>query len=420
MPVLRNIGLLATCRGEGSQGELHSIRNAALAWEGDTLAWVGPESELPPGYRGRETTESGETHESYDAGGRLVVPGLVDCHTHLAFGGSRVDEFEMRLLGKSYLEIAAAGGGIQRTVSDTRASSEDELTASARRSLVAMARLGVTTVECKSGYGLSTDEELKLLRVYERLRKSQPLRLVSTFLGAHVVGPEYRNRGGGPDDREGYLRLLCEEMLPRIAEEKLACFCDVFVEEGAFDRDEARMILEVAAEHGLRAKLHVDQLSNGGGGELAAEVGAISADHLERVSGAGIEALAEAGVVAVSLPFASFFLRQSPMPARRLIEEGVPVAVATDFNPGSAPCYHLPLALLLASVTQAMTAAEVLKGATLHAARAIGLGDRVGSLEPGKAADFVLVDAPDIRSWLYTFTANAALEVFVGGRPLSW
>ena len=413
MPVLCNIGVLATCRKEGGQGELHSIEDAALAWEDDTLTWVGPESELPSACR------DAEKHESYDAGGHLVVPGLVDCHTHLAFGGSRPDEFEMRLLGKSYLEIAEAGGGILSTVRDTRSSSGDALATGALRSLAAMARLGVTTVECKSGYGLSTEEELKLLRVYERLRQRQPLRLVSTFLGAHVLGPEYRNRGNGSDDREGYVRLVCEEMLPRVAEERLARFCDVFVEEGAFDRDETRRIMEVAAEHGLRAKLHVDQLSDGGGGELAAEVGAISADHLERISDAGIAAMAGAGVVAVSLPFAAFFLRQPPMPARRLIEAGVPVAVATDFNPGSAPSYHLPLALLLASVTQAMTAAEVLKGATLQAARAIGLDDRVGSLEPGKAADFVVLDAPDVKSWLYTFTANAALEVFVGGRPLS-
>lgn len=401
MPVLRNIGRLAACRADGGQGAIHETLDAALAWRGDSIAWVGPAAELPAGFHG---------DEQHDAGGGLVVPGLVDCHTHLAFGGSRADEFEARVLGTSYLEIARAGGGIQRTVRDTRALSEDELVERAAAHLHAMARLGITTVECKSGYGLSTSEELKLLRVYRRLQERVPQRLVPTFLGAHVPGPEYR------DDRLAYVGLVCEEMLPRVAGEDLARFCDVFVEEGAFDAEEARAILGVAAEHGLRAKLHVDQLHDGGGGELAAEVGAVSADHLEHVSERGIAALARAGVVAVDLPFASFFLRQPPMPARRLIEAGVAVAVATDFNPGTAPSYHLPLAMLLASVLSGMSAAEVLKGATLYAARAIALEDLVGSLEPGKAADFLVVDAPDVPGWLYEFTPNAVREVWISGR----
>jgi imidazolonepropionase len=275
-----------------------------------------------------------------------------------------------------------------------------------------MGRLGVTTVECKSGYGLTLEDELKTLRVYRQLAAAQPLGIVPTFLGAHVVPPEYT------DHREGYLRLLGEELIPRIAEDGLAVFCDVFVEETAFAVDEARRVLETGTRYGLRAKLHADQLSDGGGARLAAEVGAISADHLEQASADGIAAMAGAGVVAVSLPLATLYLNQPPMPARRFIDAGVPVAVATDFNPGSAPSYHLPLALTLACTMQRMTPAEALKGATLYAARALGLDARLGSLEPGKQADFVLLDTPSVNHWLYHFRANAAVATFVRGQPL--
>ena len=242
------------------------------------------------------------------------------------------------------------------------------------------------------------------------MRTEQPLGIVATFLGAHVVPPEFKDR------RDDYLRLLHEDLIPQIAEAGLARFCDVFVEETAFSIEEARTIFETANRHGLRPKLHADQLSDGGGARLAAEVGAISADHLEQASDEGIAAMAEAGVVAVSLPLATLYLHQQPMPARRFIEAGVPVAVATDFNPGSAPSYHLPLALTLACTMQRMTPAEALKGATLYAAQAIGLDDRLGSLEPGKQADFVLLDTPSVNHWLYHFRANAAVATFVKGK----
>src|SRR5690606_32407500 len=340
-------------RAEGGQGQIHAISAAAMAWDGDRIAGVGPEAELPPEYR---------NVERQDAGGRLVVPGLVDCHTHLAFGGWRAAEFEQRSRGATYLEIARAGGGIASTMRATREASEDSLLARATEFLAEMIRLGVTTVECKSGYGLSTEAELKLLRVYRRLGHAHPARLIPTFLGAHTVPPEFR------DDREAYLRLVIDEMIPAIAGERLARCCDVFVEETAFSAAEAREVLLAGKAAGLAPKLHADQLASSGGAELAAEVGALSADHLECVSEAGIEAMADAGVVAVSLPIASLYLRQSPMPARRLIEAGVPVAVATDFNPGSAPSYHLPLALTLACTLQRMTPAEALKGATIIAA----------------------------------------------------
>jgi imidazolonepropionase len=400
MKVLANINQLATCRSEGGQEDIHAISDAALVWDEGVVVWVGRASELPKEYRGADRI---------DAGGRLVIPGLIDCHTHLAFGGWRADEFEQRIRGRSYLEIAQAGGGIASTVRQTREATEQQLVERAGQFLEGMLALGVTTVECKSGYGLNEEAELKLLRVYRRLAREQPVRLVPTFLGAHVVPAEFR------DNRGAYVDLLVNRLIPAVAREKLAACCDVFVEESAFSIDEARRILRASQEAGLAAKLHADQLTSNGGAELAAELGALSADHLEHISQRGVVAMARAGVVAVSLPLASLFLGQSPMPARRLIQAGVPVAVATDFNPGTAPSYHLPLALMLACTLQRMTPPEALKGATIYAARAVGLERSVGSLEPGKAADFALMDAPDLGHWLYHFRPNACLMTTVGG-----
>lgn len=400
MPVLTNIATLVTCRAEGGQSALHEIPAAALAWDGDQVRWAGPEAELPDDWADAERI---------DADGALVIPGLIDCHTHLAFGGWRADEFEQRLRGVDYRTIAEQGGGITSTMRHTRAASEDDLAAKSHGFLRAMARLGVTTVEVKSGYGLSAADELKLLRVYRRLHQEQPLRLVPTFLGAHVVPPEYQ------DDRVAYVDLLCEYLIPRVADAGLAQFCDVFVEDTAFSVEEARRVLEAGNKHGLRPKLHVDQLSDGGGARLAAEVSAVSADHLEYTSDDGIRAMAEAGVVAVTLPLASLYLNQPPMEARRFVEAGVPVAVATDFNPGTAPSYHLPLALTLACTMNRLTPAEALKGATLIAAQALALDDRLGSLESGKQANFVLLDAPTVNHWLYHFRANAAVATYVRG-----
>jgi imidazolonepropionase len=400
MRVLKNIGQLATCRAEGGQGDIHPITDAAVAWEGDTIRWSGVERDLPAEYRGAE---------AIDADGRLVVPGLVDCHTHLAFAGWRADEFEQRLQGRTYLEIAKAGGGIARTVALTREADEAALTQRAAGFLREMLGLGVTTVECKSGYGLDRENELKLLRVYRTLAGSQPVRLVPTFLGAHTIPPEYRH------DRDGYIRLLIEQVIPEVGRAGLARFCDVFVETSAFSLDEARRIFAAGRTAGLVPKLHADQLTSGGGAELAAEVAAASADHLEFASDGGIAAMARAGVVAVSLPLASVYLGQSPMPARKFIDAGVAVAVATDFNPGSAPSYHLPVALTLACTTQRMTPAEALKGATLYAARAVGLESSIGSIEPGKIADLALVDAPDVNHWLYHLRTDTCLAVVTSG-----
>ncbi len=400
MRVLRNIAQLATCRAEGGQGDIHAISNAAMVWDEGVILWVGPEKLLPKQY---------QPAERIDAGGRLVIPGLIDCHTHLAFGGWRAEEFEQRIRGRSYLDIARSGGGIAATVRQTRAATEQELADRAAGFLEEMLALGVTTVECKSGYGLTLDSELKLLRVYARLAADLPVRIVPTFLGAHVVPAEFSN------NREEYVQLLVKGMIPAVAREQLARCCDVFVEDSAFSVDEARRILRAGQDAGLAAKLHADQLTSGGGAELAAELGALSADHLEHISEGGIAAVAAAGVVAVSLPLASLYLGQAPMPARRLIDAGVPVAVATDFNPGSAPSHHLPLALTLACTLQRMTPAEALKGATSYAARALGLSGSSGSLEAGKAADFAVVDAPDVNHWIYHFRANACVRTVIGG-----
>jgi imidazolonepropionase len=402
MPVLRSIGLLATCARGSGQSDIGLIHDAALAWADGRITWVGAERDLPPEYR---------SQESLDAGGRLVIPGLVDCHTHLAFGGWRADEFEQRILGRSYLEIARAGGGILSTVARTREATTDALLARCREHLSAMAGLGVTTVEAKSGYGLSLEHEIRLLEIYRSLGDG-PIRLVPTLLAAHTVPPEFRDR------RAEYVRLVIDQIIPLAAPKRLARFCDVFVEESAFSREEGRAILEAGNRHGLRPKIHADQLSDTGGAELAAEVGAASADHLEHVSEAGIRAMAGAGVVAVSLPTATLYLDAKPLPARRLIEAGVAVAVATDFNPGSAPSYHLPWALTLACTLQRMTPAEALKGATLCAARAIGAEQEVGSLEAGKSADLAVLDADSVNQWLYHLRPNACVLTVARGREV--
>ncbi|HLA64037.1 MAG TPA: imidazolonepropionase, partial [Rhodothermales bacterium] len=295
------------------------------------------------------------------------------------------------------------------TVRATRAAGEDELVGRGRVILTRLLRQGVTTVECKSGYGLSLDDELKTLRAYRRLADEGPQRIAATLLGAHMVPPEYR------EDRAGYVRLLTDEVIPAVAAEGLAGFCDVFVEDTAFSADEARTVFAAGRAHGLVPKLHADQLTDTGGAALAAEVGAASADHLECASAEGIAAMARAGTVAVSLPIATLVLNQAPMPARRFIEAGVPVAVATDYNPGSAPVASLPLALWLACTRQRMTPAEALKGATVYAARAIGMESTVGSLEAGKKADFVVIDAPSVDHWLYGWREEAAVRVVIGG-----
>jgi len=401
MTVLRNIGQLATCPADAVQQDAGLINDAALVFEGNKIIWVGCEQLLP----GRFIEQN-----SIDCGKRLVIPGLIDCHTHLCFGGWRDDEFEMRLQGRSYQDIAAAGGGIRSTVAVTRSDSAERLLEKALHTLEGMLELGVTTVECKSGYGLEPAAELKQLHVYRQLDKQQAVDLVPTFLGAHMVPDEYHQ------DREEYIRILCKVLIPTVVKQKLALFCDVFVEEGAFSIAEARKILDTARQMGLGLKVHADQLSNGGGAQFAAGLGAVSAEHLEYASDKGIKALAKAGTVAVSLPLASLYLQERYLPAREMLKAGVRVAVATDFNPGSAPSYHLPLAMTLACVNQQMTPQEVLMGATTVAARAIAAEQQIGSLLPGFDADIAIFDAPTVNHWLYHFRANACCGVVKSGR----
>ena len=400
MPVLRNIAQLATCPPDNPQQDAGLIDNAALVWTDGTVRWAGPVGELPAEFR-KETV--------LDCDRRLVIPGLVDCHTHLCFGGWRGDEFDLRLRGASYPEIAAAGGGIASTVAATRGASTGKLVRKARSALDGMLALGVTTVECKTGYGLDEANELKQLEVYRQLNEEHSLDLVSTYLGAHIVPPEFSK------DRNRYISLICDVMIPLVAERNLAEFCDAFVEEGAYAQDEARRIFEVAVTHGLGIKVHADQLSDGGGAVLAADMNAVSAEHLDYISEDGIRALAASGTVAVSLPIASLYLGEPYLPARKLIEAGVPVAVATDFNPGSAPSYHLPFAMTLACLNQKMTPQEVLNGATTIAARAVGRQQSIGSLIPGYQADLAIIDAPSLNHWLYHFVPNACASVVKRG-----
>jgi imidazolonepropionase len=404
VPLLRNISQLATCPPDTPQQDAGLIKNAALVWTDGLVRWVGHHADMPAKFQDEPVV---------DCERRLVVPGLVDCHTHLCFGGWRGDEFELRLRGASYREIAQAGGGIASTVAATRGASLGELQRKAESILDEMLAMGITTVECKSGYGLDEANELKQLEVYRRLNDCHVIDLVPTFLGAHIIPPEYS------DQRDRYVKLLCEELIPLIAREGLARFCDAFVEEGAYSIEEARQILSVAARHGLGIKLHADQLSDGGGAELAAELGATSAEHLEYVSETGMKALSKSGTVAVSLPLASLYLGEPCIPARKLMDLGVPVAVATDFNPGSSPSYHLPLAMTLACIQQSMSPQESLMGATTVAAKAVSLSDRTGSLLPGYQADLAIIDSPSLNHWLYHFRPNACISVLKNGNWVS-
>ena len=381
---------IVQCLDQGVQADVHFLENATVVWQEDTIIWVGKTKEMPEQYE--------HSNVVFQNGG-FLVPGLIDCHTHLAFGGWRADEFGERVSGTPYAEITKRGGGISSTVADTRAASKEELIEKANGFLIEMAALGVTTVECKSGYGLNVDDEFKILSVYDDLKKITPLTLISTFLGAHLVPKE--------TPRVDYCRMIIEEMIPKISEHKLAEFCDIFIDDHAFSQTEARPIIESAKAHGLKIKLHVDQLSGDGGAEFAADCGAFSADHLEYVSEEGIKALKKSGTIAVTLPLASLYTFQKSLDARMLIDAGVEVALATDFNPGSAPSNHLPLAMMLGCTLNHMSPKETLKAATLYAAKALDKADKIGSIEVGKRADFALIGAPSIEHWMYHFKANA-------------
>lgn len=342
-----------------------------------------------------------------------MLPGFVDAHTHLPFAGWREREFDERLRGATYSEIAARGGGILSTVRHTREASREDLTATVRARLDRLLRLGTTTVEAKSGYGLEPEAELKQLHALRDAASGHPIDLVPTFLGAHTVPLEYR------EDRGAYVRLLIDTMLPQVADAGLAEYADVFVDVHAFRLDEARQVLEAARTHGLGVRLHADQLNDDGAAALAAELGAASADHLEFSSDAGIEALARAGTCGVLLPAATFFLMSdTPPPGRRLIDAGVPVVVATDFNPGSCPCDSMSAALWFACLGARLTVDEAITAATINAACALGRGKVVGTIEPGKRADLVVHDVPNRYHLAYRFGTPAIKHVIAGGEVI--
>jgi len=388
----------------GELRELSIIEDGAMLLSDGLIERVGARGEIEP-------LIDAEC-ETIDAGGRVVLPGFVDAHAHPVFAGTRADEYEMRALGATYQEIAAQGGGIRNTVRRTRAASEDELVKACKRYTEWFLRTGTTTVEAKSGYGLSLADELKILRAIKRLDEETELRYVPTFLGAHDIPDEYRAR------RADYVSLLIEEMLPRVAVERLAEFCDVFCEERVFTADESWRILSAARCHGLGLRMHADQLSLSGGAKLAAELNATTADHLEHTDAEGIAALKKAEVQPVLLPGSVYALGSARYPAaREMIEAGLAVVLATDFNPGSSPTPSMPMILSLASTHMKMTPAESLTAATINAAYSLGRGDQLGSLEVGKRADFVIHDCADYREVAYFFGLEHAHATYVEGRP---
>jgi imidazolonepropionase len=365
------------------------------------IAWIGPAAKMP-----RVPPDA----TILDASNKTVLPGLIDSHTHLIFTGSREDEFEDRLQGLSYQEITARGGGINATVRRVREAAADHLKELARCRLRRLLSFGVTTVEVKSGYGLTLADEIKCLEVIAQLNAEGPLELVPTFLGAHAVPPEFR------DDRQGYLQLLLDEMLPEVARRQLAEFCDVFCEKDVFSVVESERILTKAHDLGLQLKVHADELSPLGGAELAGRLRATSADHLLCVTDAGIEALAASGTVATLLPGTAFFLGVPYAPARRLIERGLAVALASDCNPGTCPTENLLLIGTMACTQMKMLPAEVISGLTLNAAAALGRADRLGTLEVGKQADLVICNVPNYRHLFYHFGVNHVWRVIKRGQ----
>ncbi len=417
--VITNIGQLCTLDAPGLEGprrregmsDLGLVEQAAVAVargrilatgpQAEVLAHLFPGGELPPGM------------PTLDAGGMAVIPGFVDPHTHTVFGKTRQDEYERRIKGETYLQIAAAGGGIHSSVADTRHRSEDELTDLARGRLAEMLAHGTTTVEIKSGYGLSLDDELKMLRAARRAADEVGIRSVRTCLAAHEMPREFR------DNRAEYVRLVCEEILPRAAADGLAQRCDVFCEPTVFDLEESETILRRARQLGLRLTIHADELEPFGGAVLAARLGADSADHLIEIDDAGRQALAASDTVATMLPGTVFTLGlKEYAPARGMIDQGCALALASDFNPGSCPISSMPLIMAIACTQMRLTPAEALVGATLNSAFALGLQDEVGSLAPGRKADLLLLDGPDYRLIPYHAGHNPVTKVLVGGREV--
>ena len=379
-----------------------AIGDGAIAVAGGNIAWIGPAAELD--------RVQAQGVPVYDAGGAWITPGLIDCHTHIVYGGNRAAEFEQRLNGATYEEVARAGGGIVSTVRATRRASVDELVESALPRVRAILGEGVTTIEIKSGYGLDTATERRMLQAARRIPDHLPVDVETTFLGAHALPPEYAG------DADGYIDLVCREMIPAVAEAGEADAVDAFCESIGFTRGQTERVFRAARDHGLPVKLHAEQLSDLGGAALVAEFGGLSADHLEYVGDAGVRALAEAGTVAVLLPGAFYYLRETQVPPIDLFREhGVGMALSTDCNPGSSPVTSLLLMLNMACTLFRLTPAEALAGVTREAARALGLQDRIGTLEPGKAADFALWDIGSPGELAYPAGFNPCRAVVKNG-----
>jgi imidazolonepropionase len=402
MLLLRNIAQIVTLRGGpvprtgASMSDLEIIENGAMLVRGERIVWVGPTKNLP-------VREPGIRYQTVDGVGLdlVALPGFIDSHTHPVFAGPRIEEYDLRIKGKTYEEIAAAGGGIAASVEQLRSATVNHLLEKTERYFRHFLSHGTTTIEAKSGYGLSLQDELKSLQVLAALRERSRLEIVPTFLGAHAVPKEHAQT------RAKYVREIIQAMIPRVAQEGLARFCDVFCEEGYFTLEEARSILTAAKNAGLEVRMHADELGHGGGAKLAAELGARSADHLQWIDDSDIEALKKAGTVATLLPGTSFNLGlMRYAPARKLIAAGVPVALATDFNPGSCFTLNMQLILAFACTQMRMTPAEAITAATINAAYSLGISDRLGTLEEGKQADIVLMDVSDYRELPYFFGIN--------------
>ncbi len=404
MQILENLKGIVTPDPE-KQWSLIVRENVALAIQDDEIAAINSLENLQKQFPQAERIDGEQC---------WAFPGFVDPHTHPVFYKTREKEFEMRIQGKSYEEIAAAGGGIRNSVRVLRQASFEELAILAASRIRRFLEYGTTTIEAKSGYGLSVEDELKSLRVLKKVEKLLPITIVPTFLGAHEVPDEYQS------NREKYIDLLVEEMIPQVAEEKLAVFCDVFCEKNVFTVPESERILLAAKDYGMAPKLHADELFHTGAAELAAKVGAISADHLLKVSDQGITDMKEAGVVPVLLPGTAFFLRKPDYaPARKMIESGMPVAIATDFNPGSSMTQNMQLILTLSALYMGMTPEEVITASTLHSARAIGMAETVGSLTVGKKADITLMDIPGYNYLPYHYGVNHVRKVIRHGTVVS-
>ncbi|MEJ2660084.1 MAG: imidazolonepropionase [Desulfobacteraceae bacterium] len=406
--IIKNAAQLVTCSGFAAKrgaamADLDIIENGALIAEGGTIRAVGPTDRILDGVDVQGCTV-------LDASGKAVLPGFVDSHTHFAFAGSRPEEYGWRLSGMRYMEIMEKGGGIANTMAATRKAGRQELIDLGRRRLDAMLALGVTTVEGKSGYGLDLETEIKQLEAMADLDTDHPVDIVATFLGAHAVPPEYKGRS---DD---YIDFIIRQVLPVVAERHLAQCCDVFCEEGVFTPEQSRRLLLAARRQGLRLKLHADEIASLGGAELAAEVGALSADHLLQASDAGMQAMARAGVVATLLPATAFSLKEPYARAREMIRRGCAVALATDFNPGSSFTLSIPLVAALAALHLAMSPEEIVSALTINGAAALGRADRVGSLDVGKAADIVVLAYPSYLFIPYHLGVNTVEKVIKNGR----